>query len=59
MNEKLVLDAGALSLHIANHDGVRRYFDRIISGQCQGLISAFNVCEFYYKACQKIWKTNR
>jgi predicted nucleic acid-binding protein len=54
MTEKLVLDAGVLFLHFTDHDGVRSYFDRIISGRCQGLISAFNLAEFYYKACQKL-----
>lgn len=56
MNEKLVLDAGILSLHFADHKGVRKYFDLIITGRCDGLISAFNLAEFYYKTCQKFGK---
>lgn len=56
MNEKLVLDAGVLSLHFADHGGVRQYFDAIIAGRSKGLISSFNLAEFYYKACQKLGK---
>lgn len=56
MNEKLVLDAGVLSLHFADHSGVRKYFDSIITGRCDGLISTFNIAEFYYKTCQKFGK---
>jgi predicted nucleic acid-binding protein len=56
MNEKLVLDAGVLSLHFADHKGVRKYFDSIIMGRCDGLISTFNMAEFYYKTCQKFGK---
>lgn len=56
MIEKLVLDAGVLSLHFADHEGVRKYFDSIITGRYDGLISAFNMAEFYYKACQKFGK---
>lgn len=56
MTGKLVLDAGVVSLHFAGHDGVRRYLDQIISGRSQGLISTFNLAEFYYKACQKFGK---
>ncbi len=56
MNEKLVLDAGALSLHFADHSGVEKYFDYIITGRCEGLISSFNLAEFYYKTCQKFGK---
>jgi len=56
MNERLVLDAGALSLHFADHPGVRRYFDAIIAGRSVGLVSGVNLAEFYYKTCQKIGK---
>ena len=56
MNEKLVLDAGALSLHFADHPGVRPYFDAISAGRSLGLISSFNLAEFYYKACRKLGK---
>jgi predicted nucleic acid-binding protein len=55
MEEKLVLDATVLSLHFADHAGVRRYFI-IISGQSRGLVSSFNLAEFYYKTCQKLGK---
>jgi predicted nucleic acid-binding protein len=53
MNKKLVLDAGVLSLHFADHHSVRKYFDAIITRRCDGLIHSFNLAEFYYKACQK------
>ena len=56
MNEKLVLDAGAISLHFVDHPGVRKYFDAISSGRCDGLIHSINLAEFYYKACQKSGK---
>jgi predicted nucleic acid-binding protein len=56
MNEKLVLDAGVLSLHFADHVGVRKYFDAITEGGCEGLISSVNIAEFYYKTCQKFGK---
>jgi ribonuclease VapC len=56
MTEKIVLDAGILSLHFADHPGVRRYFDQITSGRSLGLISSFNLAEFYYKTCQKFGK---
>jgi len=56
LNEKLVLDAGALSLHFADHPGVRKYFDAIISRRCNAMISSFNLAEFYYKTCQKLGK---
>jgi predicted nucleic acid-binding protein len=56
MNEKLVLDAGVLSLHFADYIGIRKYFDLIITRQCDGLISSFNLAEFYYKTCQKFGK---
>jgi ribonuclease VapC len=56
MNKKLVLDAGVLSLHFADHIGVKKYFDAIIGGQSKGLISSFNLAEFYYKTCQKLGK---
>lgn len=56
MNEKLVLDAGALSLHFVDHPGVRRYFDAIITRRSDGLIHAVNLAEFYYKTCQKSGK---
>lgn len=53
MNEKLVLDAGALSLHFIDHPGVRKYFDAIITKRSDGLIHCVNLAEFYYKTCQK------
>jgi predicted nucleic acid-binding protein len=56
MNEKLVLDAGALSLHFVDHAGVRKYFDAIITKRCEGLIHSINFSEFYYKTCQKCGK---
>jgi predicted nucleic acid-binding protein len=56
MNEKLVLDTGALSLHFADHSGVRPYFDAISAGRSLGLVSSFNMAEFYYKTCQKLGK---
>jgi ribonuclease VapC len=56
MNEKLVLDAGALSLHFVDHPGVRKYFDAIITGRSDGLIHSVNLSEFYYKTCQKSGK---
>ena len=56
MNGKLVLDAGVLSLHFADHEGVRKYFDAIITGRSNGLMSSFNLAEFYYKSCQKFGK---
>jgi predicted nucleic acid-binding protein len=56
MNEKLVLDAGVLSLHFADHPGVRKYFDAVIAGRSVGLVSSFNLAEFYYKTCQKLGK---
>ncbi|MBI2183982.1 MAG: PIN domain-containing protein [Thaumarchaeota archaeon] len=56
MNEKLVLDAGVLSLHFADHRGVGPYFDAITAGRSKGLISSFNLAEFYYKTCQKLGK---
>jgi len=56
MSEKLVLDAGVLSLHFADHRGVKRYFDDIIAGRSKGLVSTFNLAEFYYKTCQKLGK---
>jgi predicted nucleic acid-binding protein len=56
MNEKLVFDAGALSLHFADHAGVKPYFDAAIAGRSVGLISSFNLAEFYYKTCQKFGK---
>ena len=49
-------DAGALFLHFTDHSGVRRYFDEVISGRSKGLISSFNLAEFYYKTCQKLGK---
>jgi predicted nucleic acid-binding protein len=56
MNEKVVLDAGALSLHFVDHPGVRKYFDAIITGRSAGLIHSVNLAEFYYKTCQKSGK---
>ena len=56
MNEKLVLDTGALSLHFIDHPGVRQYFDAISAGSSLGLVPSFNMAEFYYKACQKFGK---
>jgi predicted nucleic acid-binding protein len=56
MNGKLVLDAGVLSLHFADHLGVRKFFDAIIGGECEGLTSSVNIAEFYYKTCQKFGK---
>ena len=56
MNDKLVLDAGVLSLHFADHPGVRKYFDAIITRRSDGLIPSFNLAEFYYKTCQKLGK---
>jgi predicted nucleic acid-binding protein len=56
MNEKLVLDAGVLTLHFADYISVRRYFEEIIIGRCEGLISSVNIAEFYYKTCQKFGK---
>ena len=54
MNEKLVLDAGILTLHFTDHEGVRQYFDAIDSGRSVGLMSSFNLAEFYYKTCQAL-----
>ena len=56
MSKKMVLDAGVLSLHFADHAGVKRYFDAIIGGRSKGLIATFNLAEFYYKTCQKLGK---
>ena len=56
MNEKFVLDAGALFLHFVDHPGVRKYFDAIIARRCDGLIHGINLAEFYYKTCQKSGK---
>src|SRR5713226_1310303 len=55
-NEKLVLDAGALSLHFVDDLSVRPYFDAILTGRSVGLVSSFNLAEFYYKTCQKFGK---
>jgi predicted nucleic acid-binding protein len=52
----MVLDAGVLFLHFAGHEGVRKYFEQIITRKCKGLISAFSLAEFYYKTCQKLGK---
>ena len=56
MNERLVLDAGVLMLHFANHKDVQEYFDAIDAGRSKGLISSVNLTEFYYKICQKLGK---
>jgi len=56
MNEKLVLDTGVLSLHFVDHPGVRLYFDAISAGRSLGMVSSFNLAEFYYKVCQKLGK---
>lgn len=56
MNEKVVLDAGALSLHFVDHPGVRKYFDAIMTGRSAGLVHSVNLAEFYYKTCQKSGK---
>ncbi len=56
LNDKLVLDAGVLYLHFADHPGVRKYFDEIISHHCKGMIASYNLAEFYYKCCQKFGK---
>ncbi len=56
MNENLVLDAGALSLHFVDHPGVRKYFDAIMTRRCRGLIHSVSLAEFYYKTCQKSGK---
>lgn len=56
MNERLVVDAGVLALHFTDHSGVRQYFDAMIAGRSAGLISSFNLAEFYYKTCQKLGK---
>jgi predicted nucleic acid-binding protein len=56
MNEKIVLDAGALSLHFVDHPGVRKYFDAIITRRSDGLVHMVNLTEFYYKTCQKSGK---
>jgi predicted nucleic acid-binding protein len=56
MNERLVLDAGVLSLHFVDHPGVRKYFDAIITRRSDGLIHVVNLAEFYYKTCQKSGK---
>jgi predicted nucleic acid-binding protein len=54
VNEKIVFDTGALSLHFVDHPGVRNYFDSILSHRSRGLVSSFNLAEFYYKTCQKL-----
>ncbi len=54
MNAKLVLDAGVLTLHFADHRDVKEYFDAIVAGRSKGLISSVNLAEFYYKICQKL-----
>ncbi len=56
MNEKLVIDAGVLSLHFADHPSVRKYFDSIMTHRFDGLVATFNLAEFYYKTCQKFGK---
>ena len=56
MSERLVLDAGILTLHFADHRGVREYFDAIIARRSEGFISSVNIAEFYYKTCQKLGK---
>ncbi len=56
MNEKLVLDAGVLSLHFADHPAIRKYFDSIITCRCDGLTPGDNLAEFYSKSCQKFGK---
>ena len=56
MNQKLVLDAGALSLHFVDSPRVRLYFDAIFAGRSVGLVCSFNLAEFYYKTCQKFGK---
>ena len=56
MNDKVVFDTGALSLHFADHPGVREYFDLVLARRSTGLIPSFNLAEFYYKTCQKLGK---
>jgi uncharacterized protein len=56
MNKKVVFDTGALSLHFADHPGVREFFDSVFGRRSVGLISSFNLAEFYYKTCQKLGK---
>jgi predicted nucleic acid-binding protein len=56
MYEKVVLDAGAMTLHFVDHPDVRRYFDAIMTGRSAGLIHSVNLAEFYYKTCQKSGK---
>ncbi len=56
MNAELVLDAGILALHFADHPAVRSYFDALIHLQSKGMICSVNLAEFYYKACRKLGK---
>lgn len=48
------MDAGVISLYFAGRPKVKPYFDRILSGRAEGVISEVNLAEFFYKAAQTL-----
>lgn len=54
MRQTLVIDAGVLALHFAQDSRLREYFSRIDQGKARGLVTEMNLCECYYKTCQKL-----
>jgi len=52
--KKVVVDAGVLTLHFIDDPRVDEYFSGIDDDRVSGYISSVNMCEFYYKTCQKL-----
>jgi len=50
----LVLDTGVLTLYLAGDSRVKEFFDEVSEERAVGLISEFNLAEYYYKTCRKL-----
>jgi len=50
----LVLDTGVLTLYFAGDSRVKEFFDEVSEERAVGLISEFNLAEYYYKTCRKL-----
>ena len=54
MKPNLVLDTGVLTLYFAGDSRVKEFFDEVSEERAVGLISEFNLAEYYYKTCRKL-----
>jgi predicted nucleic acid-binding protein len=54
VNPSLVLDTGVLTLYFAGDPRVKEFFDEVGEERAAGLVSEFNLAEYYYKTCRKL-----